>query len=201
MITNDNVRTWTMMKLHEVDWSTLPIPEDDGGASHLAGLPVPSIPLPATDGATVDLRTLPGRVVIYLYPRTGKPGVPLPEGWDVLPGARGCTPQACAFRDHFEELRSLGVERLFGLSTQDTEYQREAAQRLHLSFLLLSDADLRLATAMRLPTFEVEGMTLLKRLTLFIEDAVVQHVFYPVFPPGRSVEDVVRYLATREAGR
>lgn len=184
-----------MNDLEEVDWSTLPIPEDDGGASHLEGLGVPSVSLQATDGTIVDLATAAGLTVVYAYPRTAQPGVPLPDGWDMLPGARGCTPQSCSFRDHFAELRALGVERVFGLSTQDIEYQREAAQRLHLPFPLLSDSNLELAVAMGLPTFEVEGVRLLKRLTLVIEAAVVRHVFYPVFPPDRNAEDVVRYLS------
>ena len=150
------------------DWSTIPAPEDDGGARHLPGSRAPPLPLPATDGSTVDLSALPGRVVVYAYPRTGPPDGANPEGWDAIPGARGCTPQSCAFRDHFADLRGLGVSRLFGLSTQGTAYQREAAERLHLPFPLLSDERLDLARAMRLPTFEAGGMVLLKRLTLVL---------------------------------
>src|SRR6266481_5838904 len=142
----------------------LPVPEDDGAARHLAGMRLPSLALAATDGAAVDLAKLAGRTVVYIYPRTGRPGVALPEGWDAIPGARGCTPQSCSFRDHFAELRSLGVTHLFGLSTQDTDYQREAAARLHLPFAILSDAALQLTGALRLPTFTVDGMTLLKRM-------------------------------------
>jgi peroxiredoxin len=151
--------------------------------------------LAATDGSTVDLSELSGRIVVYAYPRTGQPGVALPDGWDMLPGARGCTPQSCSFRDHHAELKALGVNNLFGLSTQDTGYQREAAQRLHLPFPLLSDDRLELARTMRLPTFETSGMVLLKRLTLVIEDGVVRHCFYPVFPPDRSAGDVVAWLS------
>jgi peroxiredoxin len=132
-----------------------------------------SVPLTATDGTTVDLSSLHGLVVVYAYPKTGIPGVENPPGWDMIPGARGCTPQSCAFRDHLGELKALGVNRLFGLSTQDTDYQREAANRLHLPFPILSDEKFRLAGALRLPTFETSGMTLLKRLTLVIRDGKI----------------------------
>jgi peroxiredoxin len=179
------------------DWSQLPTPQDDGAARHLVGLTLPSVPLPATDGTTVDLAALPGRTVVYAYPRTGRPGVDNPDGWDAIPGARGCTPQSCAFRDHFAALRAHGVGHLFGLATQDTAYQREAAERLHLPFALLSDARLTLARALDLPTFETSGMTLLKRLTLVIDDGAITHVFYPVFPPDRSADAVLAWLARR----
>lgn len=176
------------------DWSAIPAPLDDGAAAHLLGARLPSVPLPATDGSTVDLASLPGRTVVYAYPRTGRPGMANPEGWDMIPGARGCTPQSCSFRDHFAELRRLGVDHLFGLSTQTTEYQREAAERLHLPFRLLSDAELRLTRAMDLPTFEAGGETLLKRLTLVIDGGRIVHLFYPVFPPDRSAGDVLAWL-------
>jgi peroxiredoxin len=182
----------------EIDWSTLPVPQDDRGAAHLHGAQVPSVRLAATDESSINLSVLPGRTVVYAYPRTGQPGVELPDGWDMIPGARGCTPQSCSFRDHFNELRALGVNHLFGLSTQDTAYQREAAERLHLPFPLLSDEKLGLASAMKLPTFETSGMTLLKRLTLVIESGTVRHVFYPVFPPDRSATDVVEWLSQRQ---
>lgn len=181
--------------LHAVDWTTIPAPEDDGAAAHLTGVKLPSISLEGTDGAAVDLSALPGRSVVYAYPMTGRPDTVLPEGWDMLPGARGCTPQSCAFRDHASDLKALGADRIFGLSTQDTGYQSEAAGRLHLPFALLSDADLALATALRLPTFEVEGKTLLKRLALIIDEGTVTHVFYPVFPPDRNAQDVMDWLA------
>jgi peroxiredoxin len=177
------------------DWSSIPAPVDDGGTRHLTGARVPSVPLPATDGGTVDLSALRGRTVVYAYPRTGRPGIENPEGWDMIPGARGCTPQSCSFRDHFAELKGLGVDHLFGLSTQAPDYQREAAERLHLPFAILSDEHLKLTRAMNLPTFETSGMTLLKRFTLVIDDGKVGHVFYPVFPPDRSASDVVEWLS------
>jgi peroxiredoxin len=179
------------------DWSTIPAPQDDGAARHLPGMVVPAIALPATDGTTVDLSKVPGRTVVYAYPRTGRPGVPNPAGWDMIPGARGCSPQSCAFRDHFAELKRLGVAQVFGLSTQDTDYQAEAAARLHLPFPLLSDASLALARGLRLPTFEVDGMTLLKRITLVIDAGRIAHVFYPVFPPDQNAAAVVDWLRGR----
>jgi len=179
------------------DWTKIPPPQDDGAASHLAGMRISSIPLPATDGSIIDLSTLSGRVVVYAYPRTAVPGVKNPDGWDLIPGARGCTPQACSFRDHFAELKAKGVHYLFGLSTQDTSYQSEAAGRLHLPFPILSDADLKLAGAMRLPTFETSEMILLKRLTLVIQSGSIEHVFYPVFPPDRNAAEVISWLAAR----
>jgi len=180
------------------DWSTIPAPIDDGAASHLEGMRVPSISLPATDGSTVDLSVLPGLIVVYAYPRTGVPGAENPPGWDMIPGARGCTPQSCAFRDRFEELKALGVSGIFGLSTQDSAYQREAAERLNLPFPILSDTQLRLSSSMRLPTFQTSGMTLLKRLTLVIRDGRVEHVFYPVFPPDRNASEVIAWLAAQK---
>ncbi len=177
------------------DWSTIPAPPDDGATSHLVGARMASVPLQTTSGENVDLSSLAGRVVVYAYPRTGKPGVENPEGWDMIPGARGCTPQSCSFRDHFAELKALGVDHLFGISTQDPDYQREAAERLHLPFAILSDEHLTLTRAMNLPTFETSGMTLLKRFTLVVEDGIVRHVFYPVFPPDRSADDVIEWLS------
>src|SRR6202049_5159672 len=172
----------------------IPVPQDDGGARHLAGMKLPDLPLPATSGGAVNLARLAGRTVLYLYPRTGVPGVDLPPGWNDIPGARGCTPQSCGFRDHFAELNGLGVSHLFGLSTQDTDYQREAAERLHLPFPILSEEHLTLTHALKLPTFEASGMTLLKRFTLAIDRGTIEHVFYPVFPPDRNAVDVVAWL-------
>lgn len=185
------------MSIETPDWSTLPVPEDDGAAAHLVGMAMASIPLSATDGLMVDLSSLKGRVVVYLYPRTGRPGEPNPDGWDAIPGARGCTPQTCAFRDHFAELKALGVGHLYGLSTQDTDYQREVAERLHLPFQLLSDEGLRLTTAMRFPVFHTNGMTLLKRMTLVLRDGVIEKAFYPVFPPDQNAANVVAFLNRR----
>jgi peroxiredoxin len=181
------------------DWSTIPAPEDDGAANHLAGMRLPSLALLATDGCSIDLSTLAGRVVVYAYPRTGVPDTANPTGWDDIPGARGCTPQSCAFRDHHAELKAVGVAAVFGLSTQDTTYQREVADRLHLPFPLLSDEQLRLTRAIGLPTFRVEGMELLKRLTLIIRDGTVEKVFYPVFPPDRNAGDVLGWLRKASA--
>jgi peroxiredoxin len=172
----------------------LPAPRDDGAAKHLSGMHVPDLALPATDGSAVNLSKLPGRTVVYIYPRTGRPGAQLPTGWDAIPGARGCTPQSCGFRDHFAELQKAGVGHLFGLSTQDTAYQREAAERLHLPFMLLSDEKLALTRALRLPTFGVDGMTLLKRLTLVIDAGTITHAIYPVFPPDQSAADTLAWL-------
>jgi peroxiredoxin len=182
-----------------VDWSMIPAPADDGAARHLPGMRIPSVPLHATNGTCVDLALRNGRTVIYAYPRTGEPGVPVPKEWDMIPGARGCTPQSCAFRDHFADLRELGVDHVFGLSTQDPAYQQEVVERLHLPFPLLSDAHLKLARALNLPTFETKGMTLLKRLTMVIRDGLIERVFYPVFPPDRNATEVIAWLKRQGA--
>ena len=172
----------------------LPRPVDDGAASHLTGAAMPVISLRSTGGRTVNLGALNAqRTVIYCYPMTGVPGIALPAGWDEIPGARGCTPQTCGFRDLHAEIAATGAE-VFGLSTQTTEYQHEVAARLHIPFEILSDADFQLCDALRLPTFEVEGMRLLKRLTLIVRGGRIEHVFYPVFPPDKSAEDVLRWL-------
>jgi peroxiredoxin len=181
--------------LLNVDWSLIPAPVDDGAAAHLTGATVPAIALQATDGSAVDLAVLMGRVVIFAYPRTGEPGRPsLVDDWDMIPGARGCTPQTCSFRDLFAELRSAGASHVFGLSTQDAAYQREMAERLHLPFAVLSDEKRELTQALRLPTMLVAGMTLIKRLALIVDDARITHVFYPVFPPDRNAGDVLAWL-------
>jgi peroxiredoxin len=172
----------------------LPVPQDDGAGRHLTGMRLPSLPLKATDGSQVDLSKFSGRTVVYIYPRTGVPGQSSPDGWDQIPGARGCTPQSCGFRDHFAELKRLGVARVFGLSTQDSAYQREAVERLHLPFPVLSDERLELARAIKLPTFKVAGMTLLKRMALVIDDGIITKVFYPVFPPDKNAEEVIAWL-------
>lgn len=172
----------------------LPVPVDDGACDHLAGMRVPSVPLLSTAGRVIDLTSLPGRTVLYCYPRTGRPDVEPPKGWNEIPGARGCTPESCAFRDHCKELQSLGAQ-VFGLSAQSSEDQREAAARLDLPFELLSDAKLDFANALGLPTFQVEAMTLIKRLTLILSDGRIEKVFYPVFPPDRHAEEVLAWLA------
>src|SRR5215475_42653 len=181
--------------LLSVDWSRIPPPIDDGAARHLEGVNLPDIALPATDGSRVSLARRAGRAVVFAYPRTGEPGKPSLAGdWDMIPGARGCTPQACAFRELHGELLGVGATGVFGLSTQETDYQLEAAKRLHLPFLLLSDAKLTLTKAVRLPTMEVAGVTLLKRLALVIEDGRIAKVFYPVFPPDRNAAEVRGWL-------
>lgn len=181
--------------LHHVDWSKIPAPTDDGAARHLAGSPLPDVALDATDGTKVSLARLKGRVVVYAYPRTGRPGEKaLVDDWDEIPGARGCTPQSCAFRDHHAELAAAGAARVFGLSTQDTAYQQEAVARLRLPFPILSDASLALARAARLPTMVIAGQTLLRRLALVVDDGRVAKVFYPVFPPDRNAADVLEWL-------
>ncbi|HKG51878.1 MAG TPA: peroxiredoxin [Actinomycetales bacterium] len=172
----------------------LPSPVDDGAADHLLGRRVPALTLPATSGDPLDLSVLTGRTVVYAYPRTGRPDeAPLVEDWDTIPGARGCTPESCAFRDHYAELRAAGAG-VVGLSTQDPDYQREAATRLHLPYPLLSDADLALTRALDLPTFEAAGQVLLRRLTLLVRDGVVEHVWYPVFPPDSHPQEVLSWL-------
>jgi peroxiredoxin len=171
----------------------LPRPLDDGAANHLQGMSLPSIALTATNGVIVDLAGVPGRFVIYIYPMTGRPGVPLPDGWDGIPGARGCTPQSCSFRDRFAEFSALTTA-VFGLSAQTTEYQKEARDRLHLPFELLSDSELSLKKSLRVPTFTVTGMEVYKRLTLIIENGRIETVFYPVFPPDQNADDVLAWL-------
>ena len=180
--------------IHELP-ADLPVPLDDGACDHLRGMTVPPIPLPSTAGGSIDLAGLDGRTVVYCYPRTGEANQDPPVGWNEIPGARGCTPQSCAFRDHFRELQAVGA-RVSGLSTQSTEYQQEAVRRLHLPFALLSDQSLTLARALRLPTFEVEvlGTTLIKRLTLLVHSGRIEQVWYPVFPPSRNAEDVLAWL-------
>ncbi len=172
----------------------LPVPIDDGATDHLHGMRLPDVALRSTSGRDVVLASLPGWTVVYTYPRTGEDGLAPPPGWDEIPGARGCTPQTCGFRDHFRELSELGAG-VFGMSTQTTEYQREMVERLRVPFEVLSDADLAMVHALRLPTFTFRAMTLLKRVTMFLRDGVIEHVIYPVFPPDRSAEEAVRWLA------
>ncbi|WP_129842181.1 redoxin family protein [Streptomyces sp. RFCAC02] len=174
----------------------LPVPEDDGAAAHLPGMEMPHLELRGTDGATVRLDALgAGRTVLYLYPLTGRPGTDLPEGWNAIPGARGCTAEACGFRDHHQDLHAAGAARVFGLSSQDTDYQREVTERLRLPFRMLSDPARDLGRALHLPTFRTaDGPTLYKRLTLIVRDDLIEHVFYPVFPPDEHADQVLAWL-------
>lgn len=186
---------YTGSNLQAPDWSKIPPPANDGAMDHVADARVPDVELAATDGSRVSLAKLTGRVIVFAYPRTGVPGQPaLVADWDEIPGARGCTPQSCAFRDLHKALITAGAAGVYGLSTQDTAFQREAAERLHLPFPLLSDEGLALAAAMRLPTMDVAGLTLLKRFALVIDDGRVNKAFYPVFPPDRNAGDVLAWL-------
>jgi peroxiredoxin len=177
----------------------LPVPRDDGVCAHLPGMLVPPIWLDSTAGSPLNLAATRGRTVVYCYPRTGRPDQPVPDTWDAIPGARGCTPQACSFRDRNFELIKAGVSQIFGLSTQDTGYQREVVQRLKLPFQLLSDRELQFAGALKLPTFEFDSMILIKRLTLIIDDGRITKVFYPVFPPDKSAEQTLQWLTENPA--
>ncbi|MGY6645674.1 MAG: peroxiredoxin [Salinarimonas sp.] len=183
--------------LQTVDWSAIPAPEDDGAAAHLTGARMPDVTLPATDGTEVALGRLNGWSVLFFYPMTGRPDVALPDGWDQIPGARGCTPQSCAFRDLSRDLADCGVSALYGISTQATPYQQEAAERLHLPFPLLSDCDLTLAGALSLPILRVDDKVLVRRLTLILQDDRIEKVFYPVFPPDRNAGDVMDFMRTQ----
>jgi peroxiredoxin len=183
----------------------LPAPRDDGAADHLPGLPVPRAALPSTGAGradtveTDDLAELAARrLVAYVYPRTGVPGEASPAGWDDIPGARGCTPQSCAYRDAIAEFERLGAT-VVGISAQDAAAQREFAEREHIEFPLLSDSELVLASTLGLPTFEAGGMTLYRRLTLVAEAGTIVKAFYPVFPPDRDAAEVLRWLADRPA--
>jgi peroxiredoxin len=176
----------------------LPVPEDDGAADHLVGMTMPQVTLPTSDGGTVDLGDPgPGRTVIYLYPLTGQPGVDLPAGWDDIPGARGCSTEACDFRDHFAELSRAGAARVYGMSSQDVAYQAEVVDRLSLPFAMISDESFRLADSLRLPTFSASGHDrLYSRLTLVVLDGRIEHCFYPIFPPNTHAQEVLAWLET-----
>jgi peroxiredoxin len=176
----------------------LPVPQDDGAADHLPGRPAPHVSLPSTAGEQISLDELgDGLTVIYIYPLSGRPGVELPERWDEIPGARGCTTEACDFRDHHAEFVAAGASRVFGLSSQDTPYQRELKERVRLPFEMLSDTEMRLVDALGLPTFQVADLTLYKRLTLVIGENVIEHVFYPIFPPNQHAQEVLAWLRSR----
>ncbi|MGH3631442.1 MAG: peroxiredoxin [Sciscionella sp.] len=178
----------------------LPVPADDGAADHLAGQALPRLSLPSTSGETVELDAFgPGRTILYFYPLTGRADTDLPDGWESIPGARGCTSEACDFRDHHHELSEAGAARVFGISSQDTTYQREVAERLRLPFAMLSDTELGLAETLRLPTFRAGGRTLFTRLTLVIHDGAIEHAFYPVFPPNDHAQEVLAWLRSHPA--
>ncbi|MBF9127603.1 redoxin family protein [Plantactinospora sp. S1510] len=178
-----------------------PIPSDDGTADRLVGVRLPGVTLPATDGSTVGLAALgPGRTVLYVYPLTGRPGVDLPEGWDTIPGAQGCTAEACGFRDHHAELIGAGAARVYGLSSQPGHYQREVVSRLRLPFTMLADPEFAVRDALRLPTFSAGGMTLYRRLTMIVRRDVIEHVFYPVYPPAQHAGEVLGWLRTHPEG-
>lgn len=186
------------MKNLQVLPDNLPVPTDDGACDHLTGLQLPAVNLLSTSGQVVDLSAEAGIIVAYFYPMTGRPDSPPMIGWNEIPGARGCTPQSCAFRDHHSELLALGAK-VYGVSSQSHEDQQEAAQRLHLPFDLLSDNGFELANALKLPTFEYNSIRLIKRLTLIIENGVISKVFYPVFPPNENAAEVIAWLQTNRS--
>ena len=185
-----------MQNTYEELPSNLPVPIDDGACDHLVGMQFPDRILKSTSGENVNLSRIEGRVVIYCYPMTGKPGVPLPESWDEIPGARGCTPQSCSFRDYHAELSELGAE-VYGMSTQTYEYQQEMAERLHLPFQVISDSNLEFCRAMKIPTFNVDGNTLMKRVTMISYNGSIEAVHYPVFPSDSDPKWVIQYLESK----
>lgn len=176
----------------------LPVPTDDGAAAHLPGRAMPIARLRSTEGSDLHLTDLPmGRSVVFVYPRTGRPGHPLPSGWDDIPGARGCTTELCSIRDALDDLRGAGAVGVYGLSTQDAAYQSEAVRRLGLPYPLLADPTRQVGRALDLPAFTVGGLTLYRRLTIVVQDGVIEHVFYPVYPPDTHVADVTGWLSSR----
>jgi peroxiredoxin len=188
--------------LTSVNWSSIPAPKDDGATAHLVGMRLPDVALAAADGSSVSLARLAGRSIVFAYPRTGLPGkAGLVDDWDQIPGARGCTPQSCSFRDLNRDLLGAGAVRILGLSTQSSDYQREAVARLHLPFPLLSDEHLELTTAMRLPTMTVAGHVLIKRMSWIVDDGTITAVQYPVFPPDRNAADVLSWLVANPVRR
>ena len=176
------------------DWSKIPAPKEDEDLSHLLKYKIKSVLLKSTNNQSIDLSKIKGLSIIYIYPMTGQPNKPLPENWDNIPGARGCTPQSCSFRDNFSILKNLNVNNIFGLSTQTTDYQKEMTERLHLPFPVLSDEKLEFAKQLNLPIFEVENMKLIKRITLILKDNEIIKYFYPIFPPDKNVEQVIQFL-------
>ena len=181
------------------DWSKIPAPKEDEDLSHLLKYKIKSVLLKSTNNQSIDLSKIKGLSIIYIYPMTGQPNIPLPENWDNIPGARGCTPQSCSFRDNFSILKKLNVNNIFGLSTQTTEYQKEMTERLHLPFPVLSDEKLEFAKQLNLPIFEVENMKLIKRITLILKDNEIIKYFYPIFPPDKNVEQVIQFLTTHSS--
>ena len=181
------------------DWSKIPAPKEDEDLSHLLKYKIKSVLLKSTNNQSVDLSKIKGLSIIYIYPMTGQPNKPLPENWDNIPGARGCTPQSCSFRDNFSILKNLNVNNIFGLSTQTTDYQKEMTERLHLPFPVLSDEKLEFAKQLNLPIFEVENMKLIKRITLILKDNEIIKYFYPIFPPDKNVEQVIQFLTTHSS--
>ena len=175
----------------------LPIPQDDGCANHLKGMKLPNVSLNATNGSTVHFGDIKGKLVIYCYPMTGQPNIALPDGWDQIPGARGCTPQSCSFRDHYQEIQALGAD-LVGLSVQTTEYQKEMVDRLHLPFPVVSDVNYQFQKALNMPTFVASGMTLLKRVTLIANNGVIEAAHYPIFPSDSDPAWVINYLKSHQ---
>jgi peroxiredoxin len=183
--------------LSSLDWSKMPVPNGDEDLSHLLEYKIKQIVLKSTNNQLVNLSEIKGLSVIYIYPMTGQPNKPLPNDWDNIPGARGCTPQSCSFRDNFSNLKKLNIDNFFGLSTQTTEYQKEMVERLHLPFSVLSDEKLEFAKQLNLPVFEVENMKLIKRITLILNDNMIIKYFYPIFPPDKNVEEVIKFLTNR----
>ncbi len=180
--------------------NNLPTPVDDGSAAHLPGMLIPALTLTATDGRAITLNdTVDGRWIIFVYPTTGVPGEDMPVGWDEIPGARGCSPEACGFRDNIDDLRQAGLQEVFGLSVQETPYQRELVSRLHLPYALLSDPARALGATLTLPTFEVDGSTYYQRLTLLMRGCIIEHVFFPVFPPNEHAARVLAWLLENPA--
>lgn len=186
------------MAQEPVDWNQLPPPANDGGADHLLGMEFPDLNLPLSDGNALSFASLKGLSVIYAYPMTGRPDVPAPDGWEMIPGAKGCTPQSCAYRDHYQDLQAAGAANVFGLSVQTSDDQREAVQRMHLPFRLISDANFQLTKALNLPVMQVNGMKLLRRLTIVVVGREIIKVNYPVFPPDQDAENVIAWLQNRQ---
>jgi len=183
--------------LTNVDWSKIPAPKGEENLSHLNNYTIKQVKLKSTDDKLVELSEIKGLTIIYIYPMTGQPDKPLPDNWDNIPGARGCTPQSCSFRDNFSQLKRLNVDNIFGLSTQNNQYQKEMVKRLSLPYQVLSDEKLEFANQLKLPIFEVERMKLIKRITLILSNNKIIKYFYPVFPPDKNVSDVIKFLVNK----